>query len=218
MHQCAASSSSTGNGSDLGIRKEWLPLFDRYQVDLVLCGHDHDYERSFPVRGFDSMAGRDAVTGEPVQTMRPHPVTTIDSSVFDTSEGTVHLVLGCGGTDGPLNSYGVDRATGTRQARVFTRPNRPAKTAVTGAYARAAADALEDATWSAMRDTSTGYGIAVFDVHPGEVRGGLTSITVRYFHAVGADPVNAATGRPGAPTPAYTEFETFTLVRRRRDR
>ena len=54
MHQCAASSSSTGNGSDLGIRQEWLPLFDRYQVDLVLCGHDHDYERSFPVRGADT--------------------------------------------------------------------------------------------------------------------------------------------------------------------
>jgi calcineurin-like phosphoesterase family protein len=46
MHQCAASSSATGNGSDLGIRQEWLPLFDRYQVDLVLTGHDHDYERS----------------------------------------------------------------------------------------------------------------------------------------------------------------------------
>jgi hypothetical protein len=43
--QCAASSSATGNGSDLGLRAEWLPLFDRYQVDLVLSGHDHDYER-----------------------------------------------------------------------------------------------------------------------------------------------------------------------------
>ena len=84
-------------------------------------------------------------------------------------------------------------------------------------FARAGADALEDATWSAMRDTSTGYGIAVFDVHPGEVRGGMTSITVRYFHALGADPVNPATGQPGAPTPDYTEFESFTLVRRRCD-
>src|SRR5580693_8610438 len=56
MHQDATSSSATGNGSDLGIREAWLPLFDRYQVDLVLCGHDHDYERSFPVRGYDSMA------------------------------------------------------------------------------------------------------------------------------------------------------------------
>jgi Amino acid permease/Calcineurin-like phosphoesterase len=36
MHQCACSSSSTGNGSDLGIRQQWLPLFDRYGVDLVL--------------------------------------------------------------------------------------------------------------------------------------------------------------------------------------
>jgi hypothetical protein len=51
MHQCACSSSRTGNGSDLGIRAAWLPLFDKYEVDLVLCGHDHDYERSFPVRG-----------------------------------------------------------------------------------------------------------------------------------------------------------------------
>ncbi|MBV8529531.1 MAG: metallophosphoesterase family protein, partial [Candidatus Dormibacteraeota bacterium] len=50
MHECALSSSITGNGSDLGIRQEWLGLFDRYEVDLVLCGHDHDYERSYPVR------------------------------------------------------------------------------------------------------------------------------------------------------------------------
>jgi hypothetical protein len=34
MHQIACSSSATGNGSDLGIRQAWLPLFDRYQVDL----------------------------------------------------------------------------------------------------------------------------------------------------------------------------------------
>ena len=69
MHQCACSSSATGNGSDLGIRQEWLPLFDQYQVDLVLNGHDHDYERSFPVRGYDSMAGREVGTGAAVQTI-----------------------------------------------------------------------------------------------------------------------------------------------------
>ena len=129
------------------------------------------------------MAGRDAVTGAPVQTLRPHPVTTTDSSVVDTSQGTVHLILGGGGTDAPLDSYGIDQSDGLRQAKVFTRPNRPAATSTPGVFARAGADALEDATWSAMRDTSTGYGIAVFDVHPGEVRGGMTSITVRYFHA-----------------------------------
>jgi hypothetical protein len=84
-------------------------------------------------------------------------------------------------------------------------------------FARAGAGAVEDATWSAMRDPATGYGIAVFDLQPGEVRGGMTSITVRYFHAVGADPVNPASGRAGRPTPAYAEFEAFTLVRHRSD-
>src|SRR5882757_7012971 len=103
MHQCAMSTSVPGNGSDLGIRQAWLPLFDQYEVDLVLSGHDRDYERSFPVRGFDGGAGRDAVTGAPVPTLRPRPVTTDpDATVFDTSHGGVHLILGGGGTSVPL--------------------------------------------------------------------------------------------------------------------
>jgi alkaline phosphatase D len=76
---------------------------------------------------------------------------------------------------------------------------------------------VEDATWSARRDTATGYGIAVFDVNPGTEAGGQTSITVTHYHAVGADPVNPATGERGAPTDDYTLFETFTLVRPRSD-
>ena len=100
---------------------------------------------------------------------------------------------------------------------MFTRANRPLLTSTPGVYTRAAADAVEDAIWSARRDTSTGYGIAVFDVHPDpEDFGGQTSITVTQYHAVGADPVKQATGAKGAPTPDYTEFETFTLVRPRR--
>ena len=218
MHQDATTSSETGNGSDAGLREAWLPLFDEFQVDLVLCGHDHDYERSFPVRGFDSMAGTEIATGAPVQTYRPHPVTTTDTGTFDTSQGTVHLILGGGGTDANLDEYGVDSADGLRQAKVFTKPNRPAPTSTStaGVYARPGTDAVEDATWSAKRDPATGYGVAVFDVDPG-VAGGHTSITVTYYHALGADPVNPATGAKGAPTPDYTEFETFTLVRPRSD-
>jgi hypothetical protein len=205
LHQCAASSSVTGNGSDLGIRAEWLPLFDRYEVDLVLTGHDHHYERSFPVRGTDSDVGHVVTTGAVVNTLRPHPVTTTDSGVFDTSQGTVHLILGCGGTGAPLNEHGTDSADGQRQAKVFTRANRPARTSSPGVYDRAAADAAEDAVWSARRDASTGHGVAVFDVAPGAEAGGQTSITVTHYHAVGADPAN--------PAPDYTEFETFRLVR-----
>ncbi|WP_443797824.1 metallophosphoesterase, partial [Burkholderia vietnamiensis] len=78
MHQDALSSSKTGNGSDKGIREAWLPLFDRYGVDLVLCGHDHDYERSYPVRGCNHRAGVDASTGEVVETLQPRPVGPAD--------------------------------------------------------------------------------------------------------------------------------------------
>jgi hypothetical protein len=216
MHQCACSSSVTGNGSDLGIRQQWLPLFDQFGVDLVLTGHDHAYERSFPVRGADSGAGRENATGAAVDTLRPHPVTTADGGVFDTSQGTVHLVLGCGGTDTPLDEYGTDTAGRPRQAKVFTRANRPFATSTPGVYGRAGADAVEDAVWSARRDTLTGYGIAVFDVNPDPADfAGQTSITVAQYHALGADPVNPVTGSKGAPTPDYTEFETFTLVRPR---
>ena len=101
MHQCACSSGTDARvtGSDLRLRREWLPLFDSYEVDLVLSGHGGGYERSFPVRGLDPGAGADAVTGAAADTGRPHPVTTVDSGVFDTSQGTVHLVLGGGAAD-----------------------------------------------------------------------------------------------------------------------
>ena len=82
---------------------------------------------------------------------------------------------------------------------------------------RARRAAVEDATWSAMRDPATGYGIGVFDLDPGEP-GGETSITVSYYHAVGADPTNPNTGAAGTPNPDYTKFETFTLFRPRSGR
>jgi hypothetical protein len=168
FHQCACSSSRADSGPGLGIRREWLPIFDRYEVDLVLCGHGGGYERSFPVRGTDS-----------ADTLRPRPVTTTDSGVFDTSQGTVHLALGCGDNDAEPGP--------------------------------AAADGPETAPWSARRDTAAGYGVAVFDVNPGTEAGGQTSITVRYYHAVDADPAL------GTPTDDYALFETFTLVRPRSD-
>jgi 3',5'-cyclic AMP phosphodiesterase CpdA len=49
MHQVAISSAINFNGADLGIRQEWLPLFDKYGVDLVVCGHEHHFERSLAI-------------------------------------------------------------------------------------------------------------------------------------------------------------------------
>src|SRR5262249_48896192 len=49
MHQVAISTVDKFNGADLGIREEWVPLFDKFGVDLVVCGHEHHYERSHPI-------------------------------------------------------------------------------------------------------------------------------------------------------------------------
>ncbi len=208
MHQDALSSSKNGNGSDRGIRETWLPLFDRYGVDLVLCGHDHDYERSWPVRGCNHEVGRDVETGAPVDTLQPKPIVTAPpaNGQFDTTRGTVHFILGGGGTSAPLDAYGVNPANGMPQAKIITKSNRPVPGAAAGTFMKHGADALEDAIWSARRDPDTGYGVAVFDLDPGRA-GGKTSITVSYYHAVGAD---------RAATPDYELFESVVFAKDRR--
>jgi acid phosphatase type 7 len=48
LHHAMYSSGPTGGNSTL--RASLVPVFDRYQVDMVFAGHDHDYERTLPLR------------------------------------------------------------------------------------------------------------------------------------------------------------------------
>ncbi len=72
-------SSNEAHASEGGVRDEWVPLFDRYAVDLVIAGHNHCYERTLPLRG-GSVAGYDA----------DH----VDSTV-----GTTYITAGGGGAN-----------------------------------------------------------------------------------------------------------------------
>jgi Purple acid Phosphatase, N-terminal domain/Calcineurin-like phosphoesterase len=222
MHQCAMSTSVPGNGSDLGIRQAWLPLFDQYEVDLVLSGHEHDYQRSYPVRGYDAdyqgwvaSPNPDQTLNEAVNTRRPHVVTTTPVSfngqqAWDTQHGTVFLVLGGGGTDGPTNVYGTDATTGLPQAKVITERNAISGSEATG-FTRNSADSREDAPWSAATNVGDAYGYAIFDVDPGDRRG-ETTITFKYFAipAVSDETGPLHTGTTTLPT---TPFETFVFGR-----
>jgi hypothetical protein len=70
--------SSGEHGPQLKMRREFAPLFERHGVDLVLTGHDHDYERSRPVRG-DAVAPAGTpgvpylVVGSGGASLRPFP-------------------------------------------------------------------------------------------------------------------------------------------------
>jgi hypothetical protein len=184
MHQVAISTADKFNGADLGIREEWVPLFDKYNVDLVVCGHEHHYERSHPIRGQESNP-----------TLTPVPVATV-TDVIDTSKGTVHMVIGGGGTCSPSNQFFFDPPA----CRVITAVGAPDP--VTGK--RPPVYVKEDAPWSAVRNAAHSYGFAAFSVDPGSQRGGFTTIKVTYYDVVGRD------GQ-------LTSFETFTLRRPRRD-
>jgi hypothetical protein len=184
MHQVAISTADQFNGADLGVREEWLPLFDRYGVDLVVCGHEHHYERSHPIRG---------AAATPTRT--PVPAST-RTDVVNTTKGTVHMVLGGGGTSAPSNQLFFTPP----RCRVITKVGDPDP--ATGK--RPPVYVTEDAPWSAVRDAANSYGFAAFTVDPGTHHGGTTTMQVTYYDVVGTD---------GALKP----FETFTLQRPRSD-
>jgi 3',5'-cyclic AMP phosphodiesterase CpdA len=184
MHQVAISTADKSNGADLGIREEWSPLFDRYGVDLVVCGHEHHYERSHPIRGHEENP-----------TLTPVPA-AMAVDVIDTTKGTVHMVIGGGGTSRPSNHEFFDPP----QCRVITAVGAPDPVT----RRRLPVYAHEHAPWSAVRNPAHAYGFAAFAVDPGSPRGGMTEIKVTYYDVVG-------TGGQLAP------FETFTLRRPRRD-
>src|SRR5450432_1764677 len=89
------------------IRKEFLPLLDRYGVDIVIGGHSHDYERSRPMYGyygdnksFDSakynMSGSSGKTKNDLDEMGAYTKRTI------REKGTVYVVTGSSGKLGGM--------------------------------------------------------------------------------------------------------------------
>jgi len=49
FHRNVYFSGGHGNASDL--QAYWVPLFDKYDVDVVFQGHNHHYHRTKPLRG-----------------------------------------------------------------------------------------------------------------------------------------------------------------------
>jgi 3',5'-cyclic AMP phosphodiesterase CpdA len=43
--------SSGKHGSNIWVRENLVPLLEKYAVDFVFSGHDHGYERSYPILG-----------------------------------------------------------------------------------------------------------------------------------------------------------------------
>ena len=83
-------STAKKKDDNVNLRRLWKPIFDKYQVDLVLQGHDHTYGRTkmavpkaaavakdFPQRGQVSVGGENEPTG---------------TQVIDEEAGTIYVV------------------------------------------------------------------------------------------------------------------------------
>ena len=119
-----------------------------------------------------------------------------DASVIDTTEGTVHMIIGGGGHPGFTPGTAFDMPH-DGVLIVGVKPGSPQ-------VQRAPIVVTESAPWSAYRDLATPYGFATFDVDP-DAGHGTTTIKVTHYGAA-----------KGSPT--YSPIDTFTLVRPRRER
>ncbi|WP_406100470.1 fibronectin type III domain-containing protein [Streptomyces canus] len=79
FHHCAYC-TSTAHASEGGVRQEWVPLFEKYTVDLVINGHNHQYERT------------DVIKGDKVAKKLP-----IGETAYSETEGVVYVTAGAAG-------------------------------------------------------------------------------------------------------------------------
>jgi hypothetical protein len=97
------------DGYNSSVRTYWVPLFDNYHVDLVVSGHNHLYERTYPINYTISQNtpmpstenatvyvvsggwGAPLYTGSPSWFAAVGPISTYHFVVIDISDGTLQL-------------------------------------------------------------------------------------------------------------------------------
>jgi hypothetical protein len=136
-HHCAYS-TTIEHASEGGVRRHWVPLFDKYHVDLVINGHNHIYERADTMR-----AGR----------IHPAPV---GATVHPERHGTTYVTAGAAGR-GLYGFAAPDSYAG------HVREVDEVRSAVSNA---AGHHNTERVGWSRVR--YTGYSFAAVDVAPAE--------------------------------------------------
>jgi hypothetical protein len=181
-------SSNTTHGSDGGIRTVWQPIFDQYQVDLVVNGHVHAYERTYPVIG-----------GEVTKTVPS------GGTVHPATDGTTYIGAGGGGQSLYTGWYGVTgggdpaNASGPPLIWEFTTSD-----TAEGGTGNTVDITDPVANYSAYRHANWSF-IAI-DVKAASFFGGETSMLVRAI-----DPTQTSGGITSTSGPVV--MDSVTLVR-----
>lgn len=159
FHHCAYCTCVV-HGSEGGARQFFAPLFDKYEVDLVINGHNHIYERTDPLRG-----GKVSLSGG----------APIGSTVRPATDGTTYITAGGAGVS--LYSFSAaDSYEGKvdNVASISSFINEPG-----------GASATETVTWSRVR--YTGYCLLVVDSEPGWRPGAKSTLKIRGLDEAGGE-------------------------------
>ena len=87
------------------LRDIYHPLFDEYEVDLVLQAHNHNYQRSYPMT-FNSDNSSEPVIGDKSQTRYLEPSGSIFSTVGTGGKSSYHFYGGAPFIAKQFNSLG----------------------------------------------------------------------------------------------------------------
>ncbi|MBD2704886.1 metallophosphoesterase family protein [Spirosoma sp. BT702] len=92
-------SHDTNNSLELTlIRQQLTPILERYNVDLVLCGHSHVYERSYLMKGHTGLSNTFNVNQHAVSTSTARYDGSPNSCpITNKTSGVIYVVNGSGG-------------------------------------------------------------------------------------------------------------------------
>lgn len=214
FHHCAYSTTNN-HASDGGLRDALDPLFTKYQVDLVVQGHNHLFERTDPIKngertrpaldGSTVYPARDGVTyvcagsgGRPRYPFRPAPSATAPPPAGVTPDGVRSLPEGQR-YRGYQPPGGKDTTENNTENVVNSYVWSFAGTAVNASGYPQGTRVPEAISWSQVRYDD--YAFIAVDVVPA-AKGKATTFTIRTL----------ADALPGTTEP-YTEIDRVILRR-----
>ncbi len=103
------SHNSDTEGELVNIRANLLKILERYGVDLVLCGHSHDYERSYLLRGHYGVESEFDINTHVVSSSSSKYDGSGNSCPYNltngrTNHGVVYVVAGSSGASGGVQA------------------------------------------------------------------------------------------------------------------
>jgi hypothetical protein len=214
FHHCAYSTTAN-HGSDGGVRAALDPLFSKYQVDLVVQGHNHILERTDPIKfGKRTRAAADGSTihpavdgvtymcvgsgGRPRYAFQPAPSSSAPPAPGTNPSGPQLLKEGQR-YRGYKPAGGANTGENNTETVVNSYVWSDAGTAVNSSGYLQGTKVPEEATWSQVRYDD--YAFIAVDVVPARV-GHKTTFTVRTL----------ADSLPGSSAP-MTEIDRITFER-----